>query len=134
MFIIGRAIIFAAIYAAIGCIALKIAYKVVFREYSMEIGDAFKYMFGVGLISYVALIIATIATAVSGPTDTPALAGPIIAVGINYFATVWVLMRYEGLILGQSLGVSLITTGLFVLEILVLIFGVDAAGTAASVS
>ena len=105
-------------------IALKIAYKVVFREYSMEITDAFKYMFGVGLISYFAFIIVSIATAVSNTPDTPALTGPLVAIGVNYCGTVWVLMRYEGLILGQALGVSLITTGLFVAEIFALIFGI----------
>lgn len=128
-FIFGRAIIFAVIYAIVGCLALKIAYRVVFREYSLEITDAFKYMFGVGLISYLAFVVTAIATAVSGTPDTPALTGPLVAIGVNYCGTVWILMRFEGLILGQALGVSLITTGLFVLEIIALVFGLDAAGS-----
>ncbi len=114
MFIIIGILISAAIYGIIGGIALKIAYKLVFTKYSMQLGDAFKLMFIVGLISYFAQPILGFAL-ISAGVETPFL-GLALAVGVNYTATTLVLARFEGLMLGQSLAVAALTAALFLAE------------------
>ena len=112
MFIIVGILISAAIYGIIGGIALKIAYKLVFTKYSMEFGSAFKLMFIVGLISHFALWMLGAAFLYAG-VEAPIL-GLALAVGINYTATTFVLVRFEGLMLGQSLAVAALTAALFI--------------------
>ena len=125
MIIIVGIVISAAIYGIIGGIALKIAYKLVFTKYSMEFGDAFKLMFIVGLISYFAKPILGFAL-ISAGVENPFL-GLALSVVINYTATTFVLARFEGLMLGQSLAVAALTAALFLAENILLAEALESA-------
>lgn len=105
-------LIWACLYALIGGVALKIAYRLFFREHSMQYTDAFKHMFIAGLFAFGTNFLIGFA----GVESEAALV--LVPVLVNFAVVTIVLLQWEGLTLGQSLGVGAITSGLFFLIML----------------
>ena len=124
-FLIGSFIIYATIYALIGGVALKLAYKTVFHEYSMEYTEAFRLMFIAGLFAFGVQFLLSFA-----PVDSAALAVGL-PVLVNFGVVTFVLVRWEGLNFGQSAAVGGITSVfllLLMIGIRLVVLGVLAGG------
>ena len=109
---IGFVLIWAGLYALIGGIALKIAYRLFFREHSMAYTEAFKHMFIAGLFAFGTNFM----VALAGVEDEVVLV--LLPVIVNFVVVTIVLLQWEGLTLGQALGVGAITSGVFFLILL----------------
>jgi hypothetical protein len=102
--LIGFVFIYAGFYALIGGIALKLAYKTVFHEYSMEYTEAFKLMFIAGLFAFGVRFMLSFAQIDSVAV---ALGLPVL---VNFGVVTFVLIRWEGLNFGQAAAVGAITS------------------------